>query len=159
MKSKNILFLLINIIFVLLVIISSCGKKNKRYKFDLSPFEARGWINEKNLKYLTYIRLVHGQPNDFFFFCNMEKDKLEKYKLSGKLDIIYLIKVDNKKDTVLLNKLINDERWCYENYIVTFDKIDFFGANVGVAYLLDTEGYVIEMTNPSLPSFKKIIGF
>lgn len=146
MKTLLILFLLITL--------TGCSKQVD--SFDFTPFKEKGWIGENSKKYLTFIRFNPSKPEYLFFSCDLEYNKLKPYFNSPNLDILFLIK-SNEKDTAILNKYLASDRWCYEKYIVTFEETTLFKRDIGISYLFNKDGKIIAQTNPTLENFENLV--
>lgn len=144
-------------LWILLFSITLAGCAKQVDSFDFTPFKEKGWVGKNSRKYLTFIRFNPSKPEYLFFSCDLEYKKLKPYLNSSKLDVLFLIKT-NEKDTAILNKYLASDRWCYEKYIVTFEEPMLFRHDIGISYLFDKNGKIIALTNPSLKTFKKLIG-
>lgn len=145
--------------------LASCERNNEKEFFDFTDFQQAGMANESNIKLLIYINLHNSdfsKSTGLEFSCMMGMPKqLKPYIDSKTHDVLFLIDTPEDKIDLLKERL---EGWCFDrDYLIVHSTPPFFkkARRNGVQWLsclFNKDGVFVDLTNPSLPNFKKLMG-
>jgi len=148
-SKYNIIFL-----FVLAACVSSPSGD-----IDLSCFEGKEWCRKSNRKFVTWGSVHNLNDTGLPYCCYLYKESLEKFMDSPSVDICFIIDA-NARDSTEAKRML--EGWCFKNYVFTYSTPRFFSLAKrqgvkAISYMFTKEGKVIELTNPTLPNFKRLM--
>lgn len=135
------------IIILLCIFIISCVKKKEYKDVNIQAFKEQSIITNQKVIFYTNFKVKNSDLYTFSFTKNNYTKALEMYRHEPNLAIVFLVEC-KKSDSSKIKEIFAD--WGYSDKLIIKEYEKFPGGMTLVSYILNNNGEVIAVTNPSL---------